>query len=398
MKHVHRILFLIAAAWAVFPLHIYNYLGFLWMMVGLFQAIRNYRKINFRPSVLLILSLPAIAGIIGYYAPEVPPIRASATLSHTIHLALMPVGLALYRPLSENWERDATSFLRVYVASFVVSMLYFNLRILAGDAWGDPAFGLPETHDLQTIYRNIFISVSGHHPTYFSFMGWFAAAVLILQPALMPWPRWRWIAVALIIVFTLALGSRMPMIAAVIAWIAVRWQSFWRNPSTRWGLAGLLFLGVLLMIPRWSEIASLMEPGAINSASVRLQIAQCWWEQWSARPWLGYGTGAALDQLQGCYQDQGYLEAFQHHLNPHNQYAHWLLDWGLLGTGALFLAGALIWRVWPPRQNDLLRYFLIFCALCWFTESALNRQLGIVFTGLLFSFLVMHSKPHHPSA
>ena len=398
MKHVHRILFLLAAAWAVFPLHIYNYLGFLWMMVGLVQSILHYKNTSYRPSVLLILTLPALVGFIGYYAPAIPPIRASATLSHTLHLALMPVGLALYRPFSENWQRDTTAFLRIYAASFTVAMLYFNFRILAGDAWGDPAFGLPETHDVQTIYRNIFISVSGHHPTYFSIMGWFAAAVLMIEPDLIPLQKWRWIAVAVILLLTLALGSRMPMIAAVIAWLALRWRAIWNHPSARWGFFGLLLLGGILMIPRWNEMVSLMEAGPINSASIRLQIAHCWWEQWSASPWFGYGTGASLDQLQSCYREREFIEAFQHHLNPHNQYAHWLLDWGLVGTGAIFAAGAMIWGRWSPHCHELLRFFLIFCTLSWFTESVLNRQLGIVFTGLLFSFLVMYNKPHHPSA
>ena len=390
MHQLHRILFLAMAGWALWPLHLYNYLGFLLLVVG---VLRGFSQLKPKLSVHWITALPAFLALLWYYMTPEMPVRASVTLTHAVHLAVMPLGLILYRPQAKNWTRDKMHFLRVYVAAVGVAFLYFNLRIALGWEWDNPNFGTLQTHDLQTIYRNHFISFTGHHPTYFSYLGWFATAVLAFVPEALPRRGLRWAAILLVFSGTLALGSRMPLMAAGVAFFVVRGKSLWSLPQFRYIFVAFGVLGFGLMYPRWEELKALIQGDVLNSASIRLQLWICWWQEWIQRPWWGWGTGASLDQLQVCFEEREFYTAYDQHLNPHNQYAQWLMDWGIAGLGTLFAGAAYLWNRHRPTMFPLFRFFLVFIALSALTESLLNRQLGIVFVGLWFSFLVLYNTP-----
>lgn len=96
-------------------------------------------------------------------------------------------------------------------------------------------------------------------------------------------------------------------------------------------------------------------------------------------PWLGVGTGDALDELADSYRDNGFAYGYKSRLNAHNQYLETAVALGLVGMIYLIVCFAFSAGFAIQRKNYLYLGFVILFALSCLTESMLSRQLGVNF-------------------
>lgn len=108
-------------------------------------------------------------------------------------------------------------------------------------------------------------------------------------------------------------------------------------------------------------------------------------------PLFGYGVGDYDTVLFERYVQDGYEKLKNEHHNAHNQYTETALAIGVVGLIVMVL-----WMVMPMyiawrRKSCLwevmvLTFIVIFCSLF---ESILERQMGILFVGLLYAIMLM---------
>ncbi|MEZ4776732.1 MAG: O-antigen ligase family protein [Bacteroidia bacterium] len=96
-------------------------------------------------------------------------------------------------------------------------------------------------------------------------------------------------------------------------------------------------------------------------------------------PWLGVGTGDALDELAESYRDGGFSYGYQSRLNAHNQYLETAVALGLVGMIYLVICFVFSAGLAIQRKNYLYLGFVILFAASCLTESMLSRQLGVNF-------------------
>lgn len=196
------------------------------------------------------------------------------------------------------------------------------------------------------------------------------------------------------------------------------------SPANKWGLAGVSFLVVALVIFLRSKTALLLLPTLLIIYLVIIQKKRGWlvvfilmmvglltflldkdnspslidkygvvskafdqridiWkgaiEGIKNSPWIGAGTGETQELLNEGYRSIGYEEGVVNEFNAHNQYLQFMARNGLLEL-IVFLAiiGFSFWRS-SKESNYTFLMFNILVAFVMVTESFLSVQKGIVF-------------------
>ncbi len=121
---------------------------------------------------------------------------------------------------------------------------------------------------------------------------------------------------------------------------------------------------------------------------------------------FGFGTGDLEDELDNVYKEINFKKGQANHLNMHNQYLETYYRLGLVGL--LILIALIIYPfIFYKKFSFLFLVFILIIALNFLAESMLNRQIGVFFFSLFYSFFaicgyekpsIKHipEKPHHP--
>jgi O-antigen ligase len=126
-----------------------------------------------------------------------------------------------------------------------------------------------------------------------------------------------------------------------------------------------------------------------NGLTLRLVKWQCSLEGIKGNFFAGVGVGDAQDVLQSCYLEKqfwGHVPRF----NSHNQYLQTFLELGFIGFIALILSLILPVRTIPSRQQMIGLMFCATVAICFLTESVLERKQGIIFYGFFTALLCVY--------
>lgn len=111
---------------------------------------------------------------------------------------------------------------------------------------------------------------------------------------------------------------------------------------------------------------------------------------WKDAPVFGYGLGDASEKIHNSFVSLGYPITFKHNFDPHNQFVATALTAGLLGLISLLLMLIIpAYKALKKGHILLLAIILLFTG-CFFTESVLFRQKGIVIFTLLYSMMILH--------
>lgn len=132
-----------------------------------------------------------------------------------------------------------------------------------------------------------------------------------------------------------------------------------------------------------------------TGSSERWQLWEAAFIAWKNAPVFGYGIADASKEIESYFLRLNYSISFSHNFDPHNQYISTLLKSGIIGLAAFLL------MLFVPAFRDLtkgrllLPLVMLLFAGCFFTESVLSAQKGVVIFSLLYSLLMLH--PLEPS-
>ena len=130
--------------------------------------------------------------------------------------------------------------------------------------------------------------------------------------------------------------------------------------------------------------------GNIESTAARFLVYKTVGEVLIDQPWYGVGTGDFQDVLDAAYEEKGYSNLKERHLNAHNQFFQSWLGLGIPGLVLMFSIFVVIFQHAFSSGERVYLGFAALIALISLTESMLNVQAGVVF----FSFFVMLFSRH----
>lgn len=131
-----------------------------------------------------------------------------------------------------------------------------------------------------------------------------------------------------------------------------------------------------------------MGDGKGGLPSVRLMKWQGSWNIIKDNWLFGISPGDTQDALQEQYKKLDFTLGFEEHYNPHNQYLQTWVALGIVGL-LVFLATLYIPLRKAIKQTDYIYIaFIAMFAICFLTESILERQVGIIFYALFNALLL----------
>ena len=136
----------------------------------------------------------------------------------------------------------------------------------------------------------------------------------------------------------------------------------------------VLFKTAPLMTQRFASLSSVILDS--RDTDVRYSIMAANTSVIKQNPVFGVGVGDRMDALTEAYQSPSGEKKI---LSPHNQYLDTLICTGVLGIVILLLILSLPMVKGIQKKNYLLIAFVFIIAVSSFTESILERQMGILF-------------------
>lgn len=364
---------------ALLSLHIYNYIAFLFLLISLLTVftvpgIRREKGWSW----IGWMFIPFVLGISGWLM--------NGTFEKTLNfigmygtIAVWPLLLGITSRFRDSrWEEG---FFRIFIWATTVAVLFYNGQLVYRYFAMHQQFELlNQQHDFSFIYRTTFSKISGIHPTYFSLWTWIAVGIIGFRYR----KQWKGFLVPLVVLMVggLLLNSRMPLIAFVISFAPFAFRFLKKKQRLIWlGLFGVLI--ALFGLSRFSELKDAFNTNQLNSVNIRWQVWNCTTEITADGGLLGVGTGRGNEMLYDCYDQKGYVEAAEQHLNSHNMYLHFTMENGWIG-GVIFLLFiiGLVYRFRVAQQSDFGVWLVVFFGLCLLTENLFHRQPAVVTFGL----------------
>lgn len=399
-KQANRLLFFALCAFPLFMPHWISLLSIAMLATGLFYIIST-KQFSFNWRFFLPLAGILLPYLIWLLATDNLPKGLNS-----VQVKLMLVALPLtfsFRALQLDEQDQHTAFSVFSIAS-IVTVLLCNL-IMAVKGFTHPV-GL-DGADLTYSYRVSLEHYSGLHPTYYCAIVYTAAFIQLyrlLKKVIVK--RWEYIlAISTILICTaggIAAASRATLVAYLLIAVVFVVLHFKNHPK-RWLFLGALAAGCLLLFfspmvqNRLQEMtaANMRAPEGNNDngTNVRSGIFSCDL-QLLKENWLwGVGTGNIQHELNTCLSQYNTHVYKQFNYNTHNEYLNiWI-------TAGIF--GLVVWLVclgYPFVQSMLQKhwlhlYFLVFMAICFFTENYLDRQMGVTFFALMQTLFFFKTIP-----
>lgn len=129
-----------------------------------------------------------------------------------------------------------------------------------------------------------------------------------------------------------------------------------------------------------------------NELTIRFAIIESAWSIVKENFWFGVGNGDVQTELDKAYRKFDYKFGYLDQHNPHNEYLSQLLAIGLVGLTVFLFSIYVPLRLAIQRRDRVYIAFLIIFAVSFPFESFLERQNGIVFFGMMNSFLLFTSE------
>jgi O-antigen ligase len=248
------------------------------------------------------------------------------------------------------------------------------------------------------------------HPSYLALFLTFAIAVLLVWVFrhLRGNALKRNLAIVLILVFqvfVVLISSKAGILSVFLTYALViiyhlfpRGENRITNSLVVIGLI-VTFLATLLLFPKSfsrfyaAESAVENEPdiSSQDGSVARILVWQTAIEIIKKHPLTGVGTGDVEPELMKLYVQKNIQLAMDESLNAHNQYLQTFLALGIIGFLVL-VAVFVIPGIFAFRNGQLLYLlFLVMFAFNLLVESMLERQAGVVFYGLINSYLFYYA-------
>lgn len=259
--------------------------------------------------------------------------------------------------------------------------------------------GLPFSiliNDFRYSNLNLTAPIKNIHPTYLSL---FICLTIYFIADYIRKHRSAYLLILIIfylILFTFQLASRAGLAALFCTLVIIgvsfigRRQKLFLVLYFTFIIAAVITITLAVPIIKYRMVDTVMEASIqeeqVNSVSYHYKSWYCAIEKLSDNHIIfGYGTGDEINTISECYAENGWID-YRH--DAHNEYLSSLLKHGLIGL-AILLA-CLIYPYYLAFKNKDLFYisFLTTIIICFFSESMLRGQTGLVFYTLFNSLLL----------
>lgn len=404
---VYKIYYFLFLALAVaFPIHdklappIISLIGINWILQFNFR--QKYRKIRSMAGSkhLLSFALLYIFYMIGTLYSDNLHGQSGALFNLEVKMSLWVFPLLF---TTVDFERFGAGFKKQMLYAFLLGCLISVILI-----FNKAVFSYFQTGSTDVFY---YIKLAEpQHPSYLSLFLVFAIAVLLVwnsthfdEKALK-----RNASIVLILlfhVFIVLLSSKAGILSTGLIYVAaIAYHFLVKEPGRKKNILLPAILLVLFMVTlsffplsysRFyaAESAIENEPDAssLDGSVARVLVWETSLEIIRAHPLFGVGTGDVQPELMHLYKEKNIQLGMEESLNAHNQYLQTAIALGLIGF--LLLVSYFVFPVIFAFRNRHLLYllFLILFAFHMLVESMLERQAGVVFYGLMNSFLFYYA-------
>ncbi len=318
-------------------------------------------------------------------------------------LLAMPVVFAF---IAQQFRLLIVNQFRFFVYGCLLVATYGHLWFV----WHYVLHPQPQMALSHVLFRNSFEDATGIHPTYMGVYLVFALCITAItwQPVgRQVWVRYAMLAVLL--VYTLSLFAKSPLMALGGIMLAFLWQQ--RKQLGTYKVPAIILAGVgvgaTLLIPfirqRAAEMLGLFHQSPSdnliqNSVHMRRLI-------WNTdvtllqHYWLGgVGPGRVLQALHQHYFFHSLYRGYSvGYYDPHSQYFAFWLAFGIVGI--LVFVGMLLAQVRNAllHRNVLYGCLLVVLVITFFTETMLARQQGVLFYGIFTALLFFTGSKPRPT-
>ncbi|MCK9612036.1 MAG: O-antigen ligase family protein [Bacteroidales bacterium] len=381
------LLFLALFAFPLFPFAVTNLILILVFFLTL--IIYFIRPVPIGKKLLLnsIYIIPFIPYLLEFFISGFDPV-AGFELEKKLFFFTAPLVLPLFLEVTKfsNYKLPMMifSFSMTALAIYSVAALFIENSMFEPQAYENGAY----------LLRDRFQNYCGIHPTYFSIFAICAASFLCFKPVYKN-KGFRIITIIsacflFAVVILLAVRASIFILAAfAVAWIV--FKKFPLLKKTLLIITSLLLLVILTFsIPslnkRFGEITSWISGNTDynNTLSQREIITSCSLKVFSKNILSGTGSKNFQQELNNCYRDKGWPICVERNYNPHNQFLSIGINYGIFFM-LLFIA-CLYFIFRKVIHHPEARYYTIAIIIIFFSESFLERQMGVYFFGL-FSLL-----------
>lgn len=209
--------------------------------------------------------------------------------------------------------------------------------------------------------------------------------------------------VLLLLIYLILLSSRTGILVLILMSIAVvMHQIFVIKDKFRGLLILVIFfsvgIGVFSLLPekahRLTQTVEEIKKG--NAKDLRFSLYKCSYKLIIYNLPLGVGIGDCNDELLRTYKETNNQEALEAQCNSHSIYLDIALTTGIPGI-LLLLALFVFSAIKAFRAHDIIMLSFVVCVgLTGMFESLLNRQMGIMFIGLVGMLLLSGEKHNLP--
>ncbi|KFD39403.1 O-antigen ligase family protein [Schleiferia thermophila] len=326
-------------------------------------------------------------------------------LSIKFPLMLLPALIAVYTGALVNEQRGKvlkglTRLLALVLPYLLAVAVYRSLRS------GTIYYTYPGSGEvISTYFTYAGLSEWVIHPAYLALWTGTGLVISVFYNIRQPADRWQWVTSAALLVLMVLLQSRMNLLALLVVLLAMAVVLMIKLLSLRVALvltaSVILGTGIILYhlpskwLGRFADLTSLeynIEAETFhegfNGFTIRLAEWKCAWQEIRKRPLLGSGVGDSRYHLEESYRRNNFRYGYREKFNAHNQFIETTLATGILGLTALigFFANVVY-------RAALLRRWHVAAAcgyvvLCFLSESYLERQWGVVFTGMMVPLML----------
>jgi len=335
--------------------------------------------------LLPVLFLMYVAGL--FYSSDER--NALSNIEKKFAFLVVPLIVASAMPFDKEEIKKLTwVFLCACLVGTIVCLIN-SFFILDGGGWNlgpvEPYLSLhPDAPAWWPFFSYIHLASGiGMHPTYLSL--YLLICILIVLRTI----EKRWLSIALIVYmlsFIIMLSSRVVVLISVITLLIA-------IPRGRLLIMGVIVAALLLNpvalyrnTQEYTATNFLLPPAQMSDNPISIRVSLLWLSakaMVAVNPLVGTGTGDVEDtisKLADKYNTHNVLNTS----DPHNQYIHTYIALGVVGLLMLLIVFAVpLLMLFQKREFWVCAGLVAFMVVC-LTESALERQKGVV----LFSLFV----------
>ncbi|MBI3519318.1 MAG: hypothetical protein HY062_08165 [Bacteroidetes bacterium] len=389
-------LFVSLFAFPVFPLKLVNILFIVFSVLVVLQFLKERPQLLFRDyklyALFVILFVPYFIEFLLYPADKVMQFE----LEKKLLFLVAPVFLYLNSILKVKPDVKGAiwSFIVSVSVLSVITILYLAVRIsvFSEDSYQNGAFGL----------RASFEQFANLHPTYYGLFSSTASlwAIYYFNHYTRAYKIVLAIGLFFMILLNVLIAAKTPLFILIIGLL---WIAYKKIPNkVKLSLIYASFFSFLFIlvasIPslknRLSEVSDFFVNASVNNTVLeRFVVFNCSKMVFVQDFYTGIGSRNAQNLLDFCYLYFKFYKGQIIHLNSHNQYLTFGISYGIYFL--LLFVALLVVLFKRVNRNPLGFLFMMCLTIIMFTESILERQMGIyyfLFFGLLF-LLPFHTAP-----